>query len=395
MSLLIIALPEALFTDQALPFMLLADGSLVEAGETAAAQLPRLGDSGHEVVALAPPHALSWHPVQLPPGVHAKSPRLRAVLDGLLEDQLLDPPAELHLALAESEPSGSDKRWVAACDRRWLAMAVQGLEAAGCRVSRVLPEWAPGPAHLHLGGTPEEPKMLLRSPQGVSQLAFNDENLAWALPEGSTAGMTLSAEPQLLEWAQARLQREVEAWSRHERWALAAQPRWDLSRGLLMRKRTQRSPLEWFRAPRWRAARWATLGLVGVQLVGVNALAWSHSVHMQSRREQMRQMLVQTFPHTQAQPVIDPPAQMQRELERLRTASTQPAAGDLVVMLGEVLAVLPPGRTPQALDYATGQLRLKGLQVPANELQALASRLQARGYTAQTQGADLLVRTGP
>lgn len=402
MSQLIIALPQAHYSEHQPPpldFMLLAEGELIEAGQAAASALPRIKDTGHEVVALVPPQVLSWHAVQLPPGVNEQSPRLRAVLDGLLEDQLLDAPADLHLVLASEGRSSStagDARWVAACERRWLAMAVQGLEAAGCKLSRVLPEWGPpGPARVHVTGQPRHLQLLLCSPQSCAQMDFNPEVLAWALPQAGAAATRLSADPELLEQVQALCQAEVQPWPRSERWAAAALPRWDMARGLLMRRRAQRSPLEWLKAPRWRGARWATLGVLAVNLAGFNALAWSQSVQLQSRKEQMRQMLLQTFPQSQARATDDAPQQMQRELERLRAATTQPSATDLPVMLSAVLPALPPGRVPQALDYAPGQLRLAGLQLTPPELQALATRLRSQGYGAAAQGPELIVKTNP
>ena len=396
MSFLILALPEPAEADPALDFVLLAGGEVVEAGQAPAAQLPRLKDPEHEVVALVPAQALSWHSVQLPPGVGAQSPRLRAVLEGLLEDELLDPPSELHLALAGPRrgEAGDGPQWVAACERRWLAMSVQQLEAAGCRLSRVLPEWGPPAApRVHVTGTAMQPQMVLCSSGSVSQLALNPETLAWALPPAGSNGLRWTAEPELLELARQQLQHEVLPWPRSERWAAAALPHWDLSQGLLKRRRAQRSPLEWFRAPRWRTARWALLGVLAVNLVGFNALAWSQSVHLQSRREQMRQMLLQTFP--QASASDEPAQQMQREFERLRAASRQASASDLPVVLGAVLQALPPQRVPQGLDYAGGQLSLRGLELPPPELAALTTALRQRGYQVAMQGSVLQVRVHP
>ena len=45
--------------------------------------------------------------------------RVRAVLDGLLEEKLLDDPAQLHLALDDTAEAGQPS-WVAACDKAWL-----------------------------------------------------------------------------------------------------------------------------------------------------------------------------------------------------------------------------------------------------------------------------------
>jgi general secretion pathway protein L len=410
MSQLIVALPQPPFLAEAdqplLHFMLLAEGEVVEAGHSLASALPHIKDPGHEVVALVPPQALSWHAVQLPPGVSASSPRLRAVLDGLLEDQLLDEAAALHLVLAgqaregQALASADPTQWVAACERRWLAMAVQGLEEAGCKPTRVLPEWGPpGAARVHLTGTPEHLQMLLSSPHSATQLDFSPEMWAWAMQASDAQPTRLSAEPELLAHVQAQvqvhLQTAVQPWPRSERWAAAALPRWDLARGLRMRSRTQRSPLEWLKAPRWRGARWATLGVLAVNLVGFNALAWSHHVQLASRKEQMRQVLLQTYTPTHSSAANEPLAQMQGELERLRRATTAPATTDLPVMLGAVLSAVPAGRVPQALDYASGQLRLDGLALTPAELQAVASQLQSQAYSVQVQGPALSVKVLP
>jgi general secretion pathway protein L len=107
----------------------------------------------------------------------------------------------------------------------------------------------------------------------------------------------------------------------------------------------------------------------------------------------MRQLLLRTYPQTVAKAANEPLAQMQRELEGLRSASTQAAATDLPVMLGAVLSALPAGRLPQALDYSPGQLRLDGLVLAPKDVQALTSQSQA--YSIKVQGPTLSVRALP
>ena len=107
---------------------------------------------GAELVVVVPATALSWHSVALPNGVTAASPRMRAVLVGLLEERLLDDEDRLHFALAPSRGSApGGQTWVAACDKAWLQGHLQALEAAQLQVSRVVPEFAPdaGPVQLH------------------------------------------------------------------------------------------------------------------------------------------------------------------------------------------------------------------------------------------------------
>ena len=51
------------------------------------------------------------------------------MLEGLLEDQLLDEPEALHFAL-QPQARGGGPLWVATCDRAWLRAALQVLESA-------------------------------------------------------------------------------------------------------------------------------------------------------------------------------------------------------------------------------------------------------------------------
>ena len=60
--------------------------------------------------------------------------RLRSILEGLLEDRLLDDPAQLHFALQPGARAGSPV-WVAVCDRSWLRDHLQG--AGGSQAARI------------------------------------------------------------------------------------------------------------------------------------------------------------------------------------------------------------------------------------------------------------------
>ncbi|MBU3738877.1 MAG: general secretion pathway protein GspL, partial [Rhodoferax sp.] len=130
-----------------------------------------------DVVAVVPVQALSWHRVQLPSGTlsraafrEAAGARLRAVLAGLLEDVLLDDPADLHFAL---EPGARDGApiWVAACDRAWLVQTLTQLEKTGHRANRVVPQWTPQPEQdaLWILGIPGDVWALRAGPQGLQR----------------------------------------------------------------------------------------------------------------------------------------------------------------------------------------------------------------------------------
>src|SRR6218665_3498908 len=126
--------------------------------------LPEPAGPGAEVVAVVPARALSWQRLLLPPGLPLgagqQTPRLRSALEGLLEDRVLDDVGQLHFAIEPGAQVGQ-ALWVAVCDRDWLRENLQALEAAGRRVARVVPEFAPGPTasagpELCALGTPED-----------------------------------------------------------------------------------------------------------------------------------------------------------------------------------------------------------------------------------------------
>ena len=112
MSTLIIALPDLASPSTEPAFVRTPDGQqTVEHGTAALTQLPM----ADEIVALVPLACLSWHRITLP---RAPAGKLRAVLDGLLEERVLDDPQALHFALAPGARAGDDVRRAAACDER-------------------------------------------------------------------------------------------------------------------------------------------------------------------------------------------------------------------------------------------------------------------------------------
>jgi general secretion pathway protein L len=395
---LIIVLPAGSVTPETVYDFVLADGTdLLDHGQCTAREFPPT-DLVKQTIALAPAQALSWHRVTLPDGVSPGSARMRAVLDGLLEDQLLDEPATLHFALPPTPVAGA-AQWVAALNRRWLAIAVQTLEAEGRHVSRVVPEWGPpeGELRLHLTGSPEAPQLVVCGLGGVSVLPLDSGNADAAslgLPDDAlTSSLRASAEPALQPQAEAWLQRPVQPITRHARWMAAARSRWDLANRLLMRRHVNRSGIEWLQAPRWRAARWGAILLLLVNLVGLNALAWSERSQLASKRAEVNAWLTRTFPNVRV--VVDAPVQMQRELRLLEQASGVPAPGDLDAMLSALTAALPQGATLKAIDYADSQLRLKQLGLDADASAALRTRLEQARYSLSAEGAELLVRPMP
>ena len=402
MSTLILTLPNApADASDGYHYVLTPDGQTVgDSGWVALALLP----AASELVALVPVHKLSWQQVQLPKGSLGRGmfrdggpARLRAVLEGVLEDRVLDDTSDLHFAL---EPAASDEVpvWVAVCDRAWLKTAVEALEQAGRRVSRIVPEFAPDASRdvLHVLGRPGDAHCVAVKSTGV---------VVWPL---SSAGLALLdwpeyqpvvAEPAVVAQAEQLLQHAVTLQPGALRRVQAAQSAWDLaqfelvnSSGARSWKRVADAALRLARAPRWRAARLALLALVVINLAGLNAWAWREKAALQTQRQNIREILTATFP--QVRVVVDAPLQMGRELAALQRASGQASGRDLEAMLSAFGAQAPATAVPDALDFAAGELRLKGLKLSAAEVSALSQRLKPQGYVASAESGTVLMRSG-
>jgi hypothetical protein len=157
----------------------------------------------------------------------AGTPRLRAALEGLLEEQLLDDPDAVHLALQPGARAG-EPAWVATCDRAWLRNALQALEAAGRPVSRIVPEFAPeGDPALVCAGRP-------RAAAGGRQQRRRRARPAAGPPpcpccRRAARRHAAVAEPAVAALAEQVLQHKLTLQQAPQRWLQAARTRWDLA----------------------------------------------------------------------------------------------------------------------------------------------------------------------
>ncbi len=361
--------------------------------------------NGAEVVAVVPAGLLSWHQVELPRGTldrgvfqDSNAPRLRAVLDGMLEDRLLDEPAQLHFAI-EPQAKAQTKVWVAACDRTWLNAWLAALAQAGRTASRIVPELAPpgaslGLAVMHVIGTSDDPKILLSDASGVTQLPVSAAAVA-LLAWPDTAGVL--AEPGVAAIAEQNFKGRVTLQTSAQRAMAAARSEWDMAQFDLLntrqkriQKRLSKGFLNLLHAPHWRAARWATLLLVVVNLMGLQAWAWQEQSALSAKRVAIANTLTSTFPDVRV--VVDAPLQMARAVTDLQRKSGVVTGADMEVMLARLQSVAPELKAPTAIEFVAGELRLKGLGVSNNALTAIAAKLQAQGYAAQLDGDTLVLK---
>jgi len=408
MSTLIICLPLAASGATAgYDYALSPDGRSLGAHSSAPLTLLPTPARGGEVVAVVPVAMLSWHRVELPRGIGMNSPRLRPVLEGLLEDRLLDDAARLHLALAPAV-DGDGSLWVAACDRQWLGSHLQALEAAHRPVGRVVPEFSPssGPMRLYALDEPGFPQLVitgqsaggvLRLPLGVSTL-----DLIPAQPDDAPAedaDVMVLAEPGVAAVAEQTLQCKVSLLTRPQRWLDAARSPWDLAQFDLVSssrtrtvKRLSGIGRDVLQSPSWRPVRWGMAVLLLANLVGLNAWAWREQSSLDDTRASISSLLTQAFP--QVRVVVDAPVQMEREVAALRQATGAASERDLETMLAAAGSALPAGRVPASIEFAAGEARLKGLQLNPQEASSLALQLKNTGYEARVEGDNAVIRPG-
>lgn len=406
MSTLIITLPlSAGDAATRYDYVLTPEGQTVgvQSG-AAAAGLPDTSQGVDETVAVVPVEALSWHQLELPKGIGPNAPRLRAVLQSLLEDRLLDDMEDLHLAIGPGTVAGGPA-WVAVCGKTWLRQHLQVLETAGRPVTRIVPEFAPhaGALQVHSLGEPGQARCVL-SGQGVEcgivHLPLTAAMLAVglgrdALPEEAEVW----AEPAVAALAEQLLQHKTALQQRPHRLVLAAQTSWDLAQFDLastgrtrMLKRLSMAARDVLRAPRWRAARWGTVLCIVAQLVGLNAWAWKEQAALKARRSAIQDALTQTFPAVKV--VVDAPVQMAREVAALRQTTGTPSGRDLETMLAALGTALPAHKLASAIEFTSGEVRLKRLQLDPGESDNVNAKLKAQGYILRPEGDSLVIQQG-
>ncbi len=403
MSLLILQLPLAAADPEGqYAYALSLDGQGVSRHASAAiGELPQAGRAV-EVVAVVPHQALSWRRITLPAGIAVgtrnATTRLRSVIEGLVEEHLLDEPETLHFALQPGARAGQEA-WVAACDRGWLRSHLQALEAADRRADRIVAQLTPAaegaPPQLWAVGTPESAWLLatgLGPDQGVACVPLGSEGLALL---GVPEDLAVDTAPAVSALAE-RLQRPVRLSASGERLLEASRSPWDLAQFDLALggrshalRRLASTTQSLLRAPQWRAARWALGVLVAAQLIGLNAWAWKERQALAAKQAAVRSSLLQAFPKIPL--VVDAPTQMEREVAQLRQRTGSLSAQALEPMLSAAGQALPKGTRPQGIEYSNQELRLRGVRLDAAAQQQLQTQLATQGYAARVDAQGLVL----
>ena len=380
-------------------FAFSTDGStLAQQGTAAPALLPR---ADHVVLVLAETD-VSWHRVDVP---RAPAARLRAALQGVMEEALLEDDEHLHFALAEDSAPGQPG-WVAVTHRPRLAAALALLEASGLSIERVVAaseppaEGKPARGHFYADGTDEAatavPWLALARPDGVAGLRLSGA-LARALqPDAETTRWT--ATPAAAVAAERWLGVPVALMTDTERALEATLATTNLRQfDMAARHRGTRALREVGKrllSAEWRPVRIGVAALLLVQVLGLNLVAWQQDQAVAAKRLAMNDLLKAAHPGVRA--VLDAPLQMQRETERLRVAAGRPGDADLEALLGAAASAWPDGQGPvQALRFDAGKLTLTAPGFAPAQLTQFLDRLKGSGYVAELAEGRLVISRAP
>lgn len=360
-------------------YVLTTDGSSISAqGSRAAAQLPH----ADLVIAIPAESDLSWQRVTLP----RAGRQMRAALAGLLEESVLDDPDGLHFAI-EPEASGGEVAWVACMSRAWLQMHLSALETAQVFVDRVSPlSWpdAPPRGHFYETGHELSPIGLRWShPEGVTNLPLDGTLARQLFPAALVQMSHWTATPEVAAQSERWLGTSVTVVTPAERALAVVDCPWNLRQFELAPRtrgiRALRHLLRGLMRRNWKPVRWGLAGLVAVQLLGLNLLAWQQAHQVKAKKQAMEGMLTTSFPQVRA--IRDASVQMQRETDMLRAIAGRSSDQDLESLLAAAATAWPAERGPvDSLAFESGKLVLSSNGWSDANIQQFRSQLQSEGW---------------
>lgn len=369
-------------------YVLSSDGlGILRQGRASAALLPK----ADTVIAWVSPTDVSWHRITLPKAPAAK---LRSALVGVLEEQLLDDEAAVHLAIAPEASAGSPG-WVAAMHKPWLMEHLSTLEKAGAFVERVVPAMWPGDlaqGHFYTSddaadGSSAQTWVVFGDSKGVHCLRMAGTLIRDQLPIWAAQGVRWSASPAVAAQAERWLGAPVAVLSEAEHALQAVRSLWNL-RQFDLAPRARGSRLlrnAWKRAltPAWRPVRLGLLSLVALQVVGMNLWAWHQRQAIDNRKQAMVSVLKASHPAIGT--IVDAPLQMRRATDNVRAAAGRVGDADLESALAMATVAWPDGQAPaQSLRFESNKLTLVVSGWSADQIERFRVRLRSAGWTLES-----------
>ena len=366
-------------------------------GRAAASLLP----SATSVVAVLADNDVSWHRIKLP---KAPAARMRAALDGVLEEALLDDADAIHLALAPQAVPGQTA-WVAAVDRRWLREELAALEKANVFIDRVAPmSWPDDPPIGHFAetvadatGPAQGVALTWAHADGVVSLRLEGGLARAMLPADIPATTRWSASPAAATAAERWVGARVNVLPASHRALQASRSLWNLRQFDLARRtrgaRAVRDTLRQFFSPAWRPVRLGALALIVAQVVGLNLWAWHQRSALDAKRAAISSLVKATFPGVNEFDIArDVNAVVQRETTALRNLAGKPGDADLEPMLQAASSAWPSDRPPvESLRFEPGKLSLGASGWSAVQIEQFRSLLRPGGWNVESAEGRLIL----
>ncbi|MDN7622035.1 type II secretion system protein GspL [Burkholderia cenocepacia] len=338
-----------------LPFTLVDKaGQVQRAGRAAVALLPR----ANATVLIVAARDVLLLAATVPP---LKGPKLRQALPNIVEDQLIQDPLGCHIALDPAAlPDG--RRVLAVVDRAWFRTICDAFTAAGHRhlsavpATRCLP--APRASAHAASAVPADGE----ATDAAALVADVTEPPARPATVAAVLGLAGGGDVELYELGEPGAEPRLASVGRTDAPLLpgAAPLSFDTFARRALTEPFDLCQFE-FESQPWRFDRATVKRLrvpialaaatLGVAVIGMNLHWWKLSRERDALSAQITETLLSAFPKTTT--VLDPPAQMQRQLDQLRLAAGELSPNDFLALssgLSRSMGALPLNGIA-SLDY--------------------------------------------
>lgn len=326
------------------------------------------------VVGVVGLHDVAWHRVMLP---KAPLSRLKTILFGLLEEQILGDPHQTHFARSRFATMGRHG-WIAAVHQEYLKNCIQALRSVDRHLNAIisisepeddfgvnlkpdpeLVETNQQPVTIHVQkGVFSEIEVVASSQDGIVCLPPNAPMVEHWISDPSTQ-WTVESDlgTSVSEW----LKRDFITLDKNERLFQAAIRGTNLLQFELTpsthNKRRLHEYVAYFSGRRWRPVYVGLAAIVLTHILGLQLYAWQLNQQIQLKRDQIQTLIQATFPSIQV--ILDAPKQIQKELDVLKNRSGQPGSQDFESLLNKVADAWPPGKQQaRNIRYESGKLHL-------------------------------------
>ncbi len=372
------------------------DGLVLQSqGQCAASLLPKAAT----VIAVLSDADVSWHRITLP---KAPAARLRAALSGVLEDALLEDPADVHLAIAPQSGAGQPT-WVAAVSRPWLRGEIALLEKAEVFIDRIVPmAWPDDPPighfaeqHIEDGASTESIELNWSDADGVASMNLQGGLARSLVPSPAPPGTRWSTTPGAAAAAEKWLGAPVNVFPPGHRMLQATRTLWNLRQFDLARRtrgaRALRDSLRKLLSPEWRPVRYGLGALVLAQIVGLNLWAWHQQSAIAAKRMAMQNLVKAAFPKVSELDIQrDAATVMQRETTALRVLAGRPSDTDLESLLQAASSAWPAERpATDNLRFEPGKLTLSAGGWNDGQIEQFRSVLRPGGWLVEVREGRL------